>query len=181
MPKKDEVTWTKERIKQGLHTFHDEYGYFPTSHDIDAFEGLPSSRQIQRSYGGLMALRREFGLVSFNSGAVRSEVAIEINKRGLLLEAKIATFLIQYFGEIAVHSQKPYASDSKKKLDFYVYTPSYNFGVDVFFAKDFFSLQGSLGSKLKRYSDFPQHLFLVYDGTDAPAPWRRGFHEIVSS
>ncbi|MES2971937.1 MAG: hypothetical protein V4702_06475 [Patescibacteria group bacterium] len=45
--------WTIEEIKAGFEAFVKDYGRYPTALEIDAYEFLPSSRSLQRSYGGL--------------------------------------------------------------------------------------------------------------------------------
>ena len=51
--------WTKENILNGLRKFFDDTGRYPTATEIDQNEYLPSSRQIQRAFGGLRNLRKD--------------------------------------------------------------------------------------------------------------------------
>lgn len=51
--------WTKQDILIGLKYFYELYNRYPTSREIDAFEYLPSSRSIQRQFGGLISLRKD--------------------------------------------------------------------------------------------------------------------------
>ncbi|OHA45886.1 MAG: hypothetical protein A3A80_04405 [Candidatus Terrybacteria bacterium RIFCSPLOWO2_01_FULL_44_24] len=48
-----EKYWDLEKIKQGFDLFYKENGRYPTTFDVDDYKYLPSSRQIQRNFGGL--------------------------------------------------------------------------------------------------------------------------------
>lgn len=50
--------WTDDELLAGFQNYYESYGHYPSAHEIDAYDYLPSSRSIQRSYGGLPKLRK---------------------------------------------------------------------------------------------------------------------------
>src|SRR3990167_9427156 len=76
--------WTLENLRDGLLYFYELNGRYPTAPEIDNFDYLPSSRQIQRKFGGLEKLRTLLGHteVSFSKGVYRSRIAQIVGKRG---------------------------------------------------------------------------------------------------
>jgi hypothetical protein len=60
-----------------------------------------------------------------------------------------------------VHVEKPYSNSSKQRLDFYIYTPSGNFAVDVFYPKHLHSMVGVINIKQQSYIDYKGKLILV--------------------
>ncbi len=60
--------WTVNKIRDGFEKFYELHSRYPTAHDIDDFHLLPSSRQIQRKFGGLTNLRKVIGLEIVNYG-----------------------------------------------------------------------------------------------------------------
>lgn len=152
--------WTSEKIKEGFDTFVREHGRLPKATEIDRLNYLPSSRFIQMAFGGLERLRTELGFVSahFGKGTYRKEIAQRVNVRGRETELLLQRTLQDIFGEVFVHTEKIFGS-SKNRVDFYVYSPDGNFGIDVFYPDSMRSLQGNVGIKMKKYSDFPAPLF----------------------
>lgn len=70
--------WTSEQLKIGFLKFYELHGHYPTSHEVDAFEFLPSSRSMQRRFGGLVEVRKALELKSspdFRTGTYSSERA----------------------------------------------------------------------------------------------------------
>lgn len=157
-------TWNMQSIGEGLEKLISTMGRMPTATEIDAYEGLPSARQMQRRFGGIMAVRKQLGYkeIRLDNGMVRSEVAREIGLRGLALENMVYQELKERFSDVCVHQQRPVGS-TKLRLDFYVFSPSGNFGVDVFTAKNINSLKTNMRYKKRRYSSFRGKLYLVYD------------------
>ena len=126
--------WTLEKIKDCFDKFLKENGRIPTAPEIDKIDCSPSSRTIQRSFGGLEKLRKEFGYsdLHFNKGHRRSTAVKEFNKRGRNIEIELEKELKNIFHEVFVHTEKIF-DDSKVRVDFYVYNKTNNFGVDVFY------------------------------------------------
>lgn len=165
-----------ENIKQGLERFHYEHGRYPTAEEIDAYPHLPSSRQIQRAFGGLLALRKQLGLeiTNYAQGMVRSEQASLINARGSEAERRIESRLISHFGEYFVHAEKPlykYFTESdfdksigKRRADFLIYHREGVFCVDVFVARNIHTLKRIINIKERTYSGLSIEIFFVNGG-----------------
>jgi hypothetical protein len=50
---------------------------------------------------------------------------------------------------------------SKNRLDFYVYSPNGNFGVDVFYPNTIKTLQSNVNIKMSKYEGFKENLYFV--------------------
>ena len=126
--------WSLDNIKLGFEKFEKEYGRLPTAIEIDKVKYLPSSRQIQRLFGGLPNIRKLLGYtdIHFGAGTYRANIGKNVNIRGREGEIMIKNFLIQKFHTPFVHIERPLEESTKSRLDFYVYSPSGNFAVDVF-------------------------------------------------
>src|SRR3989344_1552869 len=81
---KDKDTWSKGNIFAGLQKFFDEHERYPIATAIDLYGYLPSSRQIQRAFGGLVNIRRELGfsVTNYGAGQPRALLSKDINSRG---------------------------------------------------------------------------------------------------
>lgn len=146
------MSWTEQKIKEGFERFFSEHGRYPTAHEIDSYDYLPSSRQIQRKFGGLPFLRQKMGhpTADFTKGEIRSSKARFIGKRGLDYEQLVKKFLIDKFGEMFVHEQQP-TSDYTSRFDFVVYAKNKQFGIDVFFPESIRNVVGCVNHKEKIY------------------------------
>lgn len=155
----------------GFKKFFDDNGRYPTAEEIDKYEFLPSSRQIQRAFGGLQNLRKNLGLsiTNYNSGESRSKMSFAISKRGIKGEREIEKILIDYFGEHFVHIEKPLYKyfpegtrfKDKLRADFFVYHQSGVFCVDVFFAKNKNMINGNLNVKKVKYEGILINTYFV--------------------
>lgn len=151
------VKWTIEKIKEGFESFYKEHGRYPTSVEVDRYAKLPSSRQIQRSFGGLPAIRELLklkGQIDFTKGKHSSERAFMINKRAHKVEHEVYEYLIGLFGKPFVHREFFFNDDRRTRTDFYVYYDKGNFSVDVFYPGDTQSMNVCINSKLKSYKAF---------------------------
>lgn len=155
--------WSLERIKAGFEEFYRVEGRYPTALEIDAFDKLPSSRQLQRSYGGLVKVRQLIGLSDTNLsvGKNRERIATKINRRAGYLERDMEKALVGHFGEPFVHVEKRFGKTGKQRLDFFVYHKGGTFGVDVFYAESLGSFKGGVNIKGLAYKDYDGQLFLV--------------------
>lgn len=162
MPRKDEFIWTEEKIVAGFTEFFKKHGRYPTVIDIDQYPFLPSSKQLQRRFGGVRQLREKLGLeiTDFTKGNTRSAVSAHIGKRGLNFERTIRETLIKQFGEIFVHEQKPFNNYSGR-LDFFVFGKGNSFGIDVFYAADRHNLVGCINIKERVYKNIDFSLILL--------------------
>jgi hypothetical protein len=155
--------WTKTNIKEGFERFRLENGRLPTALEIDELPYLPTARQIQRAFGGLKQLREELGYedLDFSSGHLRSAIALRGSVRGLKSEKEMEVDLVKRFGELYVHTEKRYGR-SGNRVDFMVFTPEGNIGIDVFFTDSLRTLQNNLNIKIPKYLDFPKNVPLYF-------------------
>ena len=127
------LQWTTEKIKAGFDRFIKEKGRPPKSVEIDELDYLPNRKFIERNFGGLEKLRGELGYqdTHFGKGKFRSEIAYRVNASGRKIELALEKLLKNKFGEVFVHTEKIF-DNTKNRVDFYVYSPSGNMGIDVF-------------------------------------------------
>ena len=159
--------WTKEKIKEGFERFKNENGRIPMSQEIDGLDYLPSRKTIERNFGGLEKLRTEFGYkdTHFGKGSNRSEIARKANIMGREAEISLEKILREKFHEVFVHTERIF-DDSKNRVDFYVYCPDGNFGVDVFYTETMRDLQKNINIKIDKYKNFPHQLYFVVGNKD---------------
>lgn len=155
--------WTRDEIIEGVVAFFDREGRFPKAFEFDRFPYLPSSRSIQRNFGGLKQLKQQLGINDeYHRGKYRSEICRQINKRGRTDEDRIFKNLVEKFGEICVHREKMVSEDTaKERLDFVVYHRMGRIGIDSFYAASIQNLANTLVTKCKKYRDFHDPLYLV--------------------
>lgn len=161
--------WTLERVQEGFDRFYESFGRYPTAHEIDDFDYLPSSRQIQRIFGGLINLRRSLGLnvSDYTKGDMRSKNVIQMNIEGRKCENIVLKFLKEKFGDKFIHIERPVDQEFKVRYDFYVYAKPINFAIDVFRTNDIRNLIGILNIKEKKYrkgENGEDILYFVYFG-----------------
>ncbi len=157
--------WTIDNIRDGLEYFKELNGRYPGSREVDSFEYLPTRKMIERNFGGLEKLKSSLGYVdtNFGKGKFRSEIAFKVNKRGRDTEIQLQKLLVNKFGEVFVHTEKIF-DNTKNRVDFYIYAPKGNFGVDVFCTETMHNLQGNINVKLNKYSDFKEKMYFVVAG-----------------
>ncbi|MFT7507254.1 MAG: hypothetical protein ACI92I_000397 [Acidimicrobiales bacterium] len=158
--------WTPKRIKEGFEKFIALHQRLPTAGEVDTFQYLPSSRYIQKRFGGLEFLRYELGYtdVHLGKGDFRSKIATKVGERGRQLEADLELELQTLFTDICVHTEKTFCG--KKRIDFYIHTQEGNFGIDIFYAETMRTLQSSVNIKMKRYQEFKEPLYLTVANKD---------------
>lgn len=154
------------KIKIGFDLFFKENGRLPTSPEIDELNYLPSSRQIQRKFGGLEKLRSDLGYkdVHFGKGKFRSAIAKNSNVKGRESEIKLEKILTDIFHEVFVHTEKIFDL-SKSRLDYYIYSPSGDFGIDIFQTGTIKDLQKNVNVKVSKYKNFSKELYFVVDNS----------------
>jgi hypothetical protein len=155
------TNWNLSKIKEGFELFIAEHGRLPKSFEVDKVPYLPSSRWLQMEFGGLERIRMKLGYTDthFGKGEHRSNIATSTNVRGRDAEISLEKALQVKFGEIAVHTEKIYAG--KLRVDFYIYTQSGQFGIDVFHTETIRTLQSNVNIKLRKYTKFLLPLFFV--------------------
>ncbi len=160
--------WTISNLEAGFEKFYDDNGHYPSAPELDKFEYLPSSRQIQRVFGGLQKLRKDMKLEheasDHNSGKIRSKMAGEAWARAVDYEEEYYKYLIQQIPELYVHEHKVIRHDGyKTDTDFFIYFPNSNDGIviDVFYAMDILSLIKQVRIKEKKYAPMPYKTFFI--------------------
>ncbi|MBX4195857.1 hypothetical protein KW796_02800 [Candidatus Parcubacteria bacterium] len=146
--------WTLEQLKAGLEHFYKEHKRYPTATEVNKYPYLPAARSIERSFGGLVALRKQFGLGDnhdFRTGNYSAERARVINERGHKLENEVYTFLVKAFGKEFVHREYFFIDDKRSRADFFVYDKGGGFCIDIFYPSDKRNLTGCINSKLGKY------------------------------
>jgi len=163
--------WTIELLNESFVRFIEEHGREPSALEIDSCDYLPSSRQIQRLYGGLPQLREKLGFQNthFGQGKHRSKIAHEGNTKSRLSEENLKKLLCEKFHEPFVHVEKLIDKEKKVRVDFYVFNPEENFAVDIFVTETFHSLVTHTNHKLNKYSDYKEKLFLVLSSENLKA------------
>lgn len=163
----NQAPWSKEQLKAGLLHFKSLNGRFPTAHEIDAFDYLPSARSIQRAYGGLVQLRSELlpnEISNYTKGAHRSGVARKTYANGRSLEEAFYLKLIAKFQEISVHEHKV-IRPGDVNCDFFIYLDSsQGVVVDIFYADSIINFVNVVNIKLRRYSLIIPETYLVVVG-----------------
>ncbi|HSW37476.1 MAG TPA: hypothetical protein VLG37_03875 [Candidatus Saccharimonadales bacterium] len=159
----EDNTWTVERLKIAFDRYISEQGRLPTAPEVDRTDYLPSSRQIQRRFGGLKALRELLGYedTDFGSGVSRSNIATRGNLRAKEAERELEQELSDLFGEPYVHAEK-YYGPGRNRADFIVYTENKIFGIDVFTTETTHDLQKNVALKIDKYMDFPKSVSLYF-------------------
>ncbi|GBE16712.1 hypothetical protein BMS3Abin15_00534 [bacterium BMS3Abin15] len=164
MPQKEK--WTIEKIKEGFEKFFEIHGRYPTAYDVDDFEFLPSARQIQRRFGGLIKLRKRLGLSidNYSIGDNRSKIATQSNINARKYETEVLNILLEKFDEKFIHIERPVDTyninyNSKSRYDFYVYAKPHNFAIDVVKTNDVRTLIKNINLKEKKYNKIDSKKF----------------------
>jgi hypothetical protein len=164
-----EDRWSIDNLRDGLNYFFDINGRYPTVKEVDVFEYLPTSRTIQRSFGGMMQLRRSLGLnspVNFSSGETRSSTAREADLRARKYEEEFYRYLTSQVEEMRVHEHK-IIRPGDTAADFFVYkNDSEGIVIDLFYARDMHSLGGIVNIKLKKYTNVKYPVYFVLVGNE---------------
>lgn len=160
--------WTIENLEAGFEKFYEENGRYPSSPEIDVFEYLPSSRQIQRMFGGLQKLRKEMKLEhqapDHHKGEIRSKMAGYSMVRASNYEEAYYFYLISKIPELFVHEHKVIRNkEYKTSTDFFIYPPDSNggFAIDLFYAMDIINLLKQVKIKESKYTSMPYRVFFV--------------------
>ncbi len=153
--------WELEELAAGLQHFFKERGRYPTATEVDDYPYLPSARSIERSFGGLVQLRKQLGLGTehdFRIGLHSSKRAHTILDRAHTVEARVHAYLVKKFGREFVHREYFFTDDHRTRADFFVYDTEHGFCVDVFYPSTRRNLTGCLNIKLKKYRDISANL-----------------------
>lgn len=156
------IPWTTDRIREGFERFKTQENRLPTALEIDSLPYLPSSRYIQKKFGGLEKLRSLLGYsdTHFGKGSFRSTIANRVNERGRAAELSLQNILQDKFGDPFVHIERMFGT-LKNRVDFYIFCPEGNFGIDVFHTDSIRNLKSVVNIKSRKYAQFRQTLYLV--------------------
>ncbi len=157
-------TWSDEAIKLAVERYIAEHGSMPTSQDFDECVYLPSARQIQRRFGGLVALRKllGYGDMDYTKGELRKRISTDLNATGIIAEDFFEPILYERFGEPYVHVQKRYYKGTKNRYDFFVYARNLCFGVDIFTTNSKRGINKNIWHKVERYKKAPNDLNIYF-------------------
>lgn len=161
-----DLKWNIDNLKDGFNHFFDVNRRYPTSKEIDTFDYLPTVKTLQRSFGGLVELRKVLGLDTpsdHRTGITRSNVASDADQRAKKYEKEFHAYLISKIPEVRVHEHK-IIRPGDTAADFFIYTEdSKGIVIDLFYAMDMHSLGGVINIKYKKYLDvkFPVYFVLV--------------------
>lgn len=150
-----QIPWSLPELEVGLKHFFEEHGHYPTATEVDAYKYLPSARSIERSFGGLIELRKKLKLGDnhdFRTGEYSSNRARNINKRAHATERLVYDYLIDRFGKEFVHREYFFTDDHRTRADFFVYDEGKGFCVDVFYPASPRNVSGCLNIKLTKYA-----------------------------
>lgn len=148
--------WNLDNLKSGLQKFYELNKRYPTAREIDSFEFLPSSRSIQRRFGGLVELRKTLKLkdsFDFRTGEHSSQRAKKIGERAHRIEKAVHSYLEGVFGAEFVRREHFFTDDKRTRTDFFIYCKNGDFSVDVFYPNDRHNLIGCLNSKMRIYGN----------------------------
>ncbi|MEK7076488.1 MAG: hypothetical protein AAB941_02410 [Patescibacteria group bacterium] len=67
------IKWDLNKIKAGLEDFYNLNNRYPSALEIDKYPLLPSSRQVQRKFGGLKDLERFLFINKNHSMIIKAE------------------------------------------------------------------------------------------------------------
>lgn len=179
-------SWTDEELKGGFEYYFRMHKHYPTALDIDNFEYLPTSRSIQRNYGGLETLRSRLGLkVShYGKGKQRAGRSGTIINRSFQLEEQFYDFLKSHFKPVFIHEQRPIRPQNLR-VDYFIFTDPSNkninnqgFIIDIFYADNRHNLRTIVNIKLKKYKqlDYKTHFVVIPAKTDIDQDYINSMH-----
>ncbi len=164
-----EIMWSLENIIDGFEYFLELNGHYPGTQEIDGFQYLPTSRTIQRSFGGVVAVKKQLNLKGphkLSEGETRANKAREADMRAKVYEVEFYNFLISHVPEMRVHEHK-IIRPGQTACDFFIYTSEKDgFVIDLFYAQDLISMLGVVNIKIKKYLEVKQKTYFVVVGNE---------------
>lgn len=146
--------WKLEELRAGFENFYTNNKHYPTAPEIDASPYLPSARTIERSFGGLVELRKALGLntqTDLREGVHSSKRARTINLQANKATREVSEYLVKRFGADSVHSEYSFFDDKRTRVDFFIKDKSVGFCVEVLCPSGRRNLIGCINNKLARY------------------------------
>lgn len=169
--------YTKNEVIDGLIRLKEELGHEPNAFEIDACSYLPVSRQFQRRFGGLQAIRKEIGFDSTNhtSGAKRKETAHVAQQRASKYESQLINKMF-----LKHHDSDKFTTTVTRHFAYQQWLPDeghyINIASDVaitdrvkkhvtlidfFYPQDMHSFDGCVNSKIRKLEKHPVSLYNV--------------------
>lgn len=141
------------KYKAAVEKFITEKGYEPTAMDYDDTNYLPSSRTIQRKFGGLSKFRELAGLktLDFTKGKERSNKATKSMNDCLEDETTLFIDLLKKYGEEKVSSPARIYAFKGHTADFRIIKGHTSYLVDVFKPNSVQSFKGCINIKNRKY------------------------------
>ena len=144
--------------------------------DVDASDYFPTSRTLQRRFGGLMKIKQDMGIKEFDcrTGDVRKKMVKRINRRNDKIEGVLSQKLEEKYGIRNVrHPYSPY-DDSKVNIDYLVFHPTENkaVGFEMFYPENRANFNGCLnikkgkGQLLQEINGFETKFYYVVTNPD---------------
>jgi hypothetical protein len=156
-------TISLEQHKAQVAQFIKENNYEPTAIDFDNTDYLPTSRTIQRRYGGLPNFRKLIGLktTDFTKGKARTKKAKTAMDKCLLEETKLFQELLIKYGSNNVSSPAKLFLNNLKTVDFKIEKDGKIYLIDVFYPNTKESFESCVNIKNKKYHTNEQSFYTV--------------------
>lgn len=160
------VSWTLENVLEGFKHFHKLHGRWPIHQDLLNCDYLPTTKTLQRKFGGIVEIRKALGIDNphFNSGKTRSDRSHILWERSFHSEEEIYLKLVALFHEPFVHNQGRIQLEEGKsgRADFIVYYQKGKFLVDVFFPdSEYIRFMNNCVQKSRTYQNINNLIFCV--------------------
>ncbi len=141
------------KYKALVERFVAEKGYEPTAIDFDDTDYLPSSRTLQRKYGGLPRFRELVGLktMDFTKGSARALKAKKSMDDSLVDETLLFIDLLKKYGEDKVSSPARIFANRGITSDFRLKVDGISYLIDVFKPNSIHSFKGCINIKNRKY------------------------------
>lgn len=141
-------------IKDQWDSYKKIYNKYPTSQEIDDSKDMVTSKTIQRRFGGVKNCRKllNHSILNYSQGKTRSDTSSNSMALSINDENEMQAFLVSLFGNRPnVCGQEPYVEfNNIKRSNFGVYHKDGHFFVEIFTAKDKWSLSGCINHKQKK-------------------------------
>lgn len=154
-------------IKTEFENFLKQTGRYPTTQEIDAGKNMPSSRSMQRRFGGVQKVREMLGMeiTNYTKGESRAAKAKICNERSVTTEDKTLQILLNVFPIQTIHQQAKYSLKLNNRCDFLVYNKTSDFYIDVFYTENILNLNSILNIKLLKYETIKDKpVYFIVDG-----------------
>ena len=148
---KDHPVYHAHKLFNNIKRFHEENNRYPSSRDFNECPHLPSARQIQRRWGGLVALKKQLGIKNTDArkGKERTNMALKINQRNIEIEGALTKKLGETIDRCNIHHPYSPYDDSHMNIDYLIFHPTKKevVGLELFFPSNKESFHGCLNVK----------------------------------